>query len=121
MENDQKEKQCRWNIAWVGRCKSPAMNGSDCCEKHQKVCCSCGAPATRECEETGQFVCGASLCDDCRHLRFPSGHNGGVGFNAYPLPVGYTSRHIKKSEQPEWTDEQCAAYKKLCEEKFKKE
>jgi hypothetical protein len=39
------------------------------------------------------------LCDDCQHLTFPQGHNGGVGFNAMAVPDGY-KRHIRKSEQP---------------------
>ena len=30
-------------------------------------CASCGELATRECEESKQFVCGFWLCDNCEH------------------------------------------------------
>jgi len=88
---------CLWDQAWVGKCRLPSVKNG-CCEKHQAVCCSCGAPATHDCEETGQFVCGAPLCDDCEHTIHPEGHNGGIGFNALPLPDGMKS-HCKKTEQ----------------------
>ena len=101
-EEEKAVQQCEWNIAWMGRCKEPAENGSRFCKKHQQKCCSCGEPATHECEETGQFVCGAPLCNECTHLIFPDGSNGGVGFNAQLLPEGYTKNHIKKVDQPKW-------------------
>lgn len=31
------------------------------------LCICCGAPATHECEESKQFVCGFWLCDNCEH------------------------------------------------------
>ena len=99
----EEEKKCEWKIAWRGKCNEPTKNGNCCCEKHQKKCCSCGKPATRECEETGQFVCGFPLCDDCKHITFPNGSNGGVGFGMRTPPKGFKT-HIKKSEQPNWDD-----------------
>jgi hypothetical protein len=85
---------CGFLEAWVGRCRNPQP-----CEKHaNQICESCGARATHNCSQTGQFVCGAPLCDECEHAIFPSGTNGGVGFNESPLPQGM-KRHCKKSEQ----------------------
>jgi len=88
------ELACGFNQAWIGPCKNTAP-----CEKHADLVCeSCGAPATRSCDETGQFVCGAPLCGDCEHTIFPEGHNGGIGFNAHPCPEGM-ERHVRKTEQ----------------------
>jgi hypothetical protein len=89
---------CGFSMAWVGRCKNPAEPGKRCQQHAGKVCVSCGQPATHECDETGQFVCGEPLCDDCTHTIFPDGSNGGIGFNAQSLPDGMR-RHCKRSEQ----------------------
>jgi hypothetical protein len=90
--------QCKFKEAWVGQCKDEA-DESGFCEKHKKEkCCSCDAQATHSCEETGMFVCGAPLCDNCEHSIFPDGCNGGVGFNEHPTPEGM-KRHCKKTEQ----------------------
>lgn len=89
---------CGFDKAWIGKCTNPVHKEGDKCEEHQMKCCSCGAPATHECAETGQFVCGAPLCDDCTHNTHPEGHNGGVGFNALKFPEGMKA-HGKKSEQ----------------------
>jgi hypothetical protein len=91
---------CAWDEAWVGKCKKIAQDGSRFCEEHKdKVCSSCGAVATHSCGETGQFVCGFPLCDDCEHITFPDGTNGGIGFMAQQLPDGVRKRHVKKSDQ----------------------
>jgi len=91
-------EQCKFNKAWIGRCKNEA-DESGFCEEHKFLkCCSCGTQATHECDETGQFVCGFPLCDDCTHNTHPKGHNGGVGFNAHKWPEGM-KLHCKKSEQ----------------------
>jgi len=97
MENTN--ESCKFQIAWIGKCKEPALeNGM--CEKHKDLkCSSCGAPATHECSETGQFVCGFLLCDDCEHTICESGTNGNIGFfRTSPLPEGM-KEHCKKSEQ----------------------
>lgn len=100
---------CKFDIAWVGRCNKQPVALGEMCEKHSgKKCTSCGAQATQECAETGQFVCGALLCDDCEHATFPDGYNGGVGFNEQKLPDGVSNRHVKKAEQkyaPWWEQE----------------
>jgi hypothetical protein len=86
---------CSFHISWVGKC-----NNLQPCKEHSHLrCVSCGEPAVRSCDETGQFVCGAALCNDCEHLIFPDGTNGGVGFNQSELPEGFTSNHIKPIEQ----------------------
>ena len=86
---------CGFNVAWKGPCQNP----QPCDEHMDKVCRSCGKAATRSCDSTGQFVCGAPLCDECEHLIFPEGDNGGIGFNEQPLPEGFKKRHVKKTEQ----------------------
>jgi len=92
------DSPCRWDIAWVGKCKRPSTkNGFS--EGQQRACCSCGAIATHDCNETGQFVCGAELCDDCEHTIRPDGTNGGIGFHiTWPLPEGMKN-HCRKTEQ----------------------
>jgi hypothetical protein len=90
---------CGYDIAWIGKCTEPAgENGR--CEKHAKaVCCSCGKPATHDCPETGQLVCGAPLCDDCEHTTAMEGTNGNIGFfRTSPLPEGMRE-HCKKADQ----------------------
>ncbi len=89
---------CGFIKAWVGKCKTQVHRDGDKCEEHQIKCCSCGAPSTHQCDQTGQFVCGSPLCDDCTHNMHPQGHNGGVGFNQLPLPEGMKT-HGKKAEQ----------------------
>jgi len=90
---------CKYNLAWIGDCKEPEVeNGM--CEKHKDLkCCSCGKPATHECAETGQFVCGAELCDDCEHTICDNGTNGGIGFFREGKRPEGLKEHCKKSEQ----------------------
>ncbi len=93
-------KQCKFEKAWAGRCKNQAEPGKDFCAEHSKIiCASCGQPATHECDETGQFVCNAALCDDCEHTIAKDGTNGGIGFfRTAPLPQGYKD-HCRKDAQ----------------------
>ena len=49
---------CGFEKAWVGKCKTPVEAEGIRCPEHRMECCSCGAPATKDCAETGQFVCG---------------------------------------------------------------
>ena len=87
---------CRFNDSWAGRCGQP---GEPYCAKHTDLkCVSCGKQATQSCGETGQFVCGAPLCDDCEHTLYEDGTNGGIGFNMRSPPEGMKI-HCKKSEQ----------------------
>jgi hypothetical protein len=73
---------------------------SDYCEEHSKVKCgSCGAQATHQCEETGQFVCGCPLCNDCVHSIVVEGHNGGVGFYSVGTKPETLKIHDKKANQ----------------------
>ena len=83
------DAMCCFDEAWRGKCKELAVKNGRC-EKHADlVCISCGAPATHTCSETGQFVCGAPLCDDCEHTTAENGTNGGIGFyRVSDLPKG---------------------------------
>lgn len=86
--------KCGFEEAWVGPCDADSP-----CKEHQDLkCASCGSQATRSCDETGQFVCGAPLCDDCEHTTAADGTNGGIGFNAQPAPEGM-KKHCKKNDQ----------------------
>ena len=56
---------CKFNMAWHGRC---GKRGFPYCPKHASMKCrKCGAPATHDCAETFQFVCGEPLCDKHNH------------------------------------------------------
>ena len=81
--------RCRFIIAWVGQCKAAGIGGF--CEQHDGIkCVSCKAQATHDCDHTGQFVCGAPLCDDCHGCVDHSRSAGSWGFmNHY---------HKRKSE-----------------------
>jgi len=92
-------KNCKFQKAWIGQCDKP-IHKNGMCEEHSKVkCVSCGAQATHECSETGQFVCGAPLCDDCEHTTAMEGTNGNIGFfRTSPLPEGM-KEHCKRCDQ----------------------
>lgn len=96
----KRKDMCKFNKAWVGDCKNETDKGKDFCQEHQDLkCSSCGKKSTHTCEETGQFVCGAPLCDDCDHTTAEDGTNGNIGFyRTSPLPEGY-KEHCKKSDQ----------------------
>jgi hypothetical protein len=89
------KQKCNYGLAWEGKCE----NDKPCIDHKDLICCSCGAPATHQCDSTGQFVCGCDLCDNCQHTIFPDGANGGVGFNEQELPKELTGRHVRKCEQ----------------------
>jgi hypothetical protein len=101
--------KCNFNEAWRGVC------GKEDCKEHKDlVCSSCGKPATHSCDETGAFVCGSPLCDDCEHTIQDNGCNGGG-----KLPKGL-KEHCKKDGQVytpwyEWTVEQLAENDKKME------
>lgn len=69
---------CGFDKAWIGGCQEAVEKPGDRCLKHAGIkCCSCGEPATRECDHTGiQFVCGYPLCDDCEHGVPEKGQEG---------------------------------------------
>ena len=90
---------CGFSRAWIGPCKTHINKEGNKCHEHSEIkCSSCGEQATRECYETGQFVCGAPLCDDCEHTRTENGTNVGIGFDAQ-LPTEGMKSHCKKTEQ----------------------
>lgn len=64
---------CQFEIAWVGKCGKPTTNGW--CTVHEaKMCVSCGGKATQTCDYTGMnpLVCGAPLCNSCKHEPYHS-------------------------------------------------
>lgn len=75
--------ECSFVEAWRGPCRAPSDNGR--CSKHgHLVCASCKAPATHDCDYTGQFVCGAPLCDGCIWSTDPDpDRNRGLLFMAH--------------------------------------
>jgi hypothetical protein len=88
---------CKYIIPWIGNCTKPVAGGEDYCEEHKGLkCVSCGAQATYGCGETGGFVCGQPLCDDCEHTIHENGTNG-MGGSSKP-PPGYGS-HCRKENQ----------------------
>lgn len=90
---------CKFQKAWIGQCCKPADESGFCKEHKDLKCVSCGAQATHECSETGQFVCGALLCDDCEHTTHVDGCNGGIGFfQIAKLPEGM-KEHCKRCDQ----------------------
>ena len=85
--------ECKFNIAWIGKCEQTA-DDSGYCEEHKKEkCCSCGSQATHTCYETAGFVCGVPLCNDCEHTLCDNGCNSQGN-----LPEGLGT-HCKKTEQ----------------------
>ncbi len=72
--------QCKFQISWVGRCKGEVM-ADELCSTHIDVSCVvCNQQAVRECDHTGQFVCGAPLCDTCEGFVDQGKPSGGWGF-----------------------------------------
>ena len=71
---------CPYYPAYSNRCN--ALKGeSGFCSRHTgKRCSVCGEQATRECNHTGQFVCGAPLCDDREGFVDSSQPSGSWGF-----------------------------------------
>lgn len=87
--------KCGFDRAW----QSPCENLAPCSEHGDLKCISCDRPATRSCPATGQFVCGAPLCDACEHTIAADGTNGNVGFfRTSPLPDGL-GEHCRKTDQ----------------------
>jgi hypothetical protein len=85
---------CGFNEAWIGACKEPVAEETRCAKHAGKTCASCGAPATKNCDETmGPLVCGCDLCAECEHTTHPNGCNSG----SY-LPDDLKG-HCKPSEQ----------------------
>ncbi len=70
---------CIYSRAWIGRCGAETVGG-DYCAAHAQIACSCGEKASLECSYTGQFVCGAPLCDRCEGFEDRSQPSGSWGF-----------------------------------------
>lgn len=57
--------RCLFIESWRGRCNAAVTENGRCTTHASMMCVVCGAPATHDCDHTGQFVCGAPLCDNC--------------------------------------------------------
>jgi hypothetical protein len=104
------EYLCKFDRGWAGRCKQPADQLSDrgmCVEHDRMKCCSCGQPATQECDHTGiQFVCGYPLCDGCSHSAPADPSNPGL-FN---LGGGHKPKEEARAAWEKYND--------LCEQRY---
>jgi hypothetical protein len=97
--NMKENEGCKFQNAWMGQCGKP-IHENGMCEEHSKLkCVSCGAQATHACSATGQFVCGAPLCDDCEHTTAMDGSKANIGFFKTSPPPEGMKEHCKKSEQ----------------------
>lgn len=75
--------QCEFVISWAGRCRAEA-GAEPMCGKHAAMlCASCGEQATHDCDHTGQFVCGAPLCDVCEGSGGDGSNGLGWGFHGH--------------------------------------
>lgn len=72
--------KCKYMLAWSGPCCADAEVGLRCARHSGIECANCGAPADRECSHTGQFVCGAPLCDQCEGFVDSTQPSGSWGF-----------------------------------------
>lgn len=74
------DDKCSFDMAWRGPCGEPASLRNRCPAHAEVVCAACKSPATRECDYTGQFVCGTPLCDNCHGYTDTSKPSGSWGF-----------------------------------------
>ncbi len=81
------ENKCRYDLAWVGACGNECDESGICDIHKMEKCKVCGEQATHQCSYTGQFVCGAPLCDKCEEGDAGDSTKGlGWGF------IGHTHR-----------------------------
>jgi hypothetical protein len=61
--------QCKFVMAWIGRCKNVAPEETAICSEHaEKRCGTCQRQAVSDCPETmGPMVCGRLTCGACTH------------------------------------------------------
>lgn len=69
-EYENSKKTCDFNMGYAGRCKSTEIIENGQCKTHQNMCCMCKEQlATESCAHSGQFVCGAPICEKCNHFE----------------------------------------------------
>lgn len=93
---ERKEMNCKFDLAWVGRCNKPSEG--DICEKHLGELCWCGAQATRQCSIASSFVCGRPTCDEHGCNLVAGGLTGSHGFKH--SEKGFAQWEAWKNEQP---------------------
>lgn len=85
---------CPYYPAYSGRCNAIKGESGFCSRHNGKACSVCGEQATRECNHTGQFVCGAPLCPDCEGYVDSSKSGGAWGF------MNHGHRPIMRAQKP---------------------
>lgn len=85
--------KCKYSRAYSYDLCGAEADESLICVKHKKEkCCVCSNQATNECNYTGQFVCGARLCDNCEEGADGDSTKGlGWGF------IGHT--HVPRARE----------------------
>lgn len=67
------EKECQFNLAYIGPCKKPCA--VEFCAEHLKEKCDvCGKQADHQCEMGSSLVCGRPVCSehlDCKYHSSP--------------------------------------------------
>ena len=71
---------CPYFPAYSGRCNGMKGASGYCIKHTEKKCCVCGDQAVRECNHTGQFVCGYPLCRNCEGFTDDKKSGGTWGF-----------------------------------------
>lgn len=85
---------CPYMPAYSSRCNG-IKTASGFCKGHTgKACSVCGEQATRECNHTGQFVCGAPLCPNCEPFTDTTKPSGSWGF------MNHGHRPIMRAQKP---------------------
>lgn len=90
-------KNCKFDEAWIGKCKKDTIKGEEYCEEHLgKKCSICGKQATHNCAETMQLVCGTLLCDslECKLQHFYQIHGYAFSEIAF-LEKELNKKHFK--------------------------
>jgi len=91
---------CIYDPCWQNRCGKPTVNGTSFCESHHgKKCVVCGEQATRECNFTGQFCCGAPLCDNCEDYEMEVNFMGTKDHGAWGTLRHGHRKKIKPAEE----------------------
>lgn len=85
---------CHYTPTYSGRCDAIAGESGFCKRHEGKTCTVCEAQATHECNHTGQFVCGAPLCDGCEGYVDSSKPGGSWGF------LNHWHREIMRAQPP---------------------
>lgn len=94
-------KLCRWDGGWAGRCQNVGSNSDGMCDEHTGLTCvSCGKPAVRSCPSASSLVCGAPLCESCKHSAIDNRHVTADEYSRQLLLNKKMSAKIRKDGEP---------------------